>query len=314
MKILLGKYIIQWTRSINGAPFGQWKTLDIPKESTASLETDDGNKVEAKDDWGKTVDSYTEPGTSTLAFELFKKKGLALPFKDTDGVITQEYAFRVISALDSAAPGFQIDRASISAKRTWGKEDSYRVAYTATALEPATGAMVKDLGIDLETSALEFNATAGTNTIVIENSNGSITIAIPDTDTWLTASVSDSILTVNAAANTATTERTSEIVLTDGTGFTASVVVNQEAAAETPQVATPVLTRGTDDEINQVTITTATDGASIYYTTDGSTPTAQSTPYTDAITISGSSTIKAIAIKAGFTDSEVATQTFEEQQ
>lgn len=160
MKLLFGKYLLQVAKSLNGSPFGDWKTLDTPKESTASLETDDGNKVEAKDDDGKTVDSYTEPGTATLTFELFKKKGLALPFKDVDGVIEDEYAFRIISAVDDAAPGFQIDRAQLSAKREWSKEDAYRVTYTATALEPASGAMVKDLGVDVDKNSLEFTSAA----------------------------------------------------------------------------------------------------------------------------------------------------------
>ena len=58
-----------------------------------------------------------------------------------------------------------------------------------------------------------------------------------------------------------------------------------------------------------VTITCATPGASIYYTTDGSTPTAESTAYTDAISLSATTTVKAIAIK-GSVSSDVASKTF----
>ena len=50
-------------------------------------------------------------------------------------------------------------------------------------------------------------------------------------------------------------------------------------------------------ESQSVEISCSTNGASIYYTLDGSTPTNASTPYTSAISISESKTLKAVAIK-----------------
>lgn len=60
----------------------------------------------------------------------------------------------------------------------------------------------------------------------------------------------------------------------------------------------------------KVSITCATDGATIYYTTDGSTPTTSSTEYTGEITISEAVTIKAFAVKEGLTDSAVSTAAY----
>lgn len=53
---------------------------------------------------------------------------------------------------------------------------------------------------------------------------------------------------------------------------------------------------------------TAPEGAAVYYTTDGSSPSAASTQYTKAVTLtkSGSYTVKAIAVREGWTDSPVA--------
>ena len=51
------------------------------------------------------------------------------------------------------------------------------------------------------------------------------------------------------------------------------------------------------------------DGAEIRYTTDGSDPTAESTLYSEAITLTDSATVKAIAIKSG-TSSTVASKAF----
>ncbi|OBW58856.1 endonuclease [Solibacillus silvestris] len=66
------------------------------------------------------------------------------------------------------------------------------------------------------------------------------------------------------------------------------------------------VTAGTD-----VTLSTITEGATIYYTVDGSTPTTASTEYTSAITVNNPMTIKAIAVKDGLTNSAVATFVYE---
>ena len=59
--------------------------------------------------------------------------------------------------------------------------------------------------------------------------------------------------------------------------------------------ATPAIQR----DGNTVTISCSTAGASIYYTTDGSTPTASSTLYTAPIVLTSSCTVKAIAVADG---------------
>ncbi len=55
-----------------------------------------------------------------------------------------------------------------------------------------------------------------------------------------------------------------------------------------------------------LTMLCATEGASIHFTTDGSTPTEDSETYSAAITVTSPSTVKAIAVKLDCNDSDVA--------
>ncbi len=76
------------------------------------------------------------------------------------------------------------------------------------------------------------------------------------------------------------------------------------------QMAAPVFSVASGDVLAGTNVTiTATTGASIYYTTDGTTPTSSSTPYSEGITINTSTTINAIAIKDG-KNSIVATASY----
>ena len=59
-----------------------------------------------------------------------------------------------------------------------------------------------------------------------------------------------------------------------------------------------------------VTITCATTGAKIYYTTDDTTPTTTSTEYTTPLSLTSTTTVKAIAVNTGMNDSAIATATF----
>ena len=56
-----------------------------------------------------------------------------------------------------------------------------------------------------------------------------------------------------------------------------------------------------------LTMQCATEGAVIYYTADGSTPTAESSKYTDALAVSDDAVYKAVAVKEGIENSPVST-------
>lgn len=80
------------------------------------------------------------------------------------------------------------------------------------------------------------------------------------------------------------------------------ITTNEDLNAEPTKVSAPVINAvdGT------VTLTCATKGAEIYYTTDGTTPGKSSTKYSSPFTLTETATVKAIAVKEGLTDSAVA--------
>lgn len=136
-----------------------------------------------------------------------------------------------------------------------------------------------------------------------------LTGAWPDTIT-LNANGGDSTIIVIVAENGSTTTITpagdSTVTPAAPSGGTSSSVDEPQSVS----VAAPTISGNTTfAESTQVTMACATAGASIYYTIDGSTPSAASTLYSDPITLSDTTTVKAIAVKGG-ESSAVTTQMF----
>ncbi|MFA6308381.1 MAG: phosphate ABC transporter substrate-binding protein PstS family protein [Clostridia bacterium] len=78
-------------------------------------------------------------------------------------------------------------------------------------------------------------------------------------------------------------------------------------ASGTVAKVTSGLKAGSYSSSKVISLRTMTNGAKIYYTTSGKTPTTKSTRYTKAFTITKSTTVKAIAAKSGMKNSPVST-------
>ncbi|MGA9025930.1 MAG: chitobiase/beta-hexosaminidase C-terminal domain-containing protein [Steroidobacteraceae bacterium] len=127
--------------------------------------------------------------------------------------------------------------------------------------------------------------------------------------------------TTNGAAPTAaSTPYTAPIPISATTTINAIAVVSGYAASAVASgtytiegaAAAPVFnpTPGTFTSAQAVTLTDATPGAVIYYTTNGTAPTTASTKYTVPIAVSATTTINAIAVATNTTNSAVASGTY----
>lgn len=106
-----------------------------------------------------------------------------------------------------------------------------------------------------------------------------------------------------------TTSTVLKIAATANSLYCESYSLTYESVNANPTVATPTFSvdAGTHTYPQSVTIETLTDNADIYYTLDGTTPTASSTLYEGAISLPlGTTTLKAIGIKTDFDNSTVA--------
>ena len=84
---------------------------------------------------------------------------------------------------------------------------------------------------------------------------------------------------------------------------------NQNGGAQSDPPAAPTISGKTSFSDSTTVSLSGPDGADIYYTLDGSTPTAESTMYTEEFGLSETTTVKSIAILNGVS-SEVASKTF----
>ena len=85
--------------------------------------------------------------------------------------------------------------------------------------------------------------------------------------------------------------------------------INTGGGSQSETVAAPSINGNTSfAESTQVTMS-GPEGAEIHYTTDGSVPTSESTLYSEAFSLSATTTVKAIAVKDGVS-SEVTSKTF----
>jgi hypothetical protein len=100
--------------------------------------------------------------------------------------------------------------------------------------------------------------------------------------------------------------------IASATGSSTSTAASASYTIHGSKVATPTFSAagGTYSSTQSVTISTSTSSATIYYTTNGSTPTTSAAVYSGPISVASTETIKAIATASGDTTSAVGSATY----
>ncbi|WP_069203032.1 chitobiase/beta-hexosaminidase C-terminal domain-containing protein [Bacillus testis] len=144
--------------------------------------------------------------------------------------------------------------------------------------------------------------------VTIESTDGkNFTASTPDGETFVIRPDDAALLTVGATYDTITGvlgqyKETYQLIPRGAADIVA------DASKVQPVVATPGA--GFIKAGEEITLSTNTKGATIYYTVNGDEPTTASTVYNAPITLTEDAIIKAIAVKDGLTSSSVATFTY----
>jgi hypothetical protein len=145
-------------------------------------------------------------------------------------------------------------------------------------------------------------------TVTISDATAGATIYYTTNGTGPTSS--SATYTSPIAVNT--TQTVKAIAIKTGMTTSAEGQATYTIAMNPIVIATPTFSPGTGtySSAQTVTISDATTGATIYYTTNGTGPTSSSARYTSPITVNATQTIKAIAIEKGMTTSAEGQATF----
>jgi hypothetical protein len=176
----------------------------------------------------------------------------------------------------------------------------------AATTKATTTTLTASANPQVVSDSLTFTATVASGTAV---PTGSVVFTIDE------ATVATVALTAGKATYTTTSLAVGpHYVLASYAGNT-TYASSGEGLTETivlPTAVAPAITpaAGTYTSLQTVTLTDATKGAVIYYTTTGVAPTTASTKYTAPFAVSATETVEAIAVATGYNNSAVATAAY----
>lgn len=185
---------------------------------------------------------------------------------------------------------------------------SFTVTYEVVGDDPSIAANNVNIGC---------NATNGSIAYTINNAPtpaGALTAAIkgePSIASFVLGAVTASAVPFTCAANSTASARTATVTLTYTYGNSQTVTKDVTITQAAYSVTAPEFSLATGSYIQGTTFTITSAGNTIYYTTDGSTPSTSSNLYTGPIAMTAAKvTYKAIAVDGNNNESSPATRTY----
>jgi len=268
-------------REINLTGVGP-STVATPKISPAGPSLKSGATVTISDATPKSIIYYTTDGTTPTTSSLVYSGPISV---DKDTVIT---AFAIADGYNPSlevSTTYTVAQATVTTLTSSANPAKFGAAVTFTAMvkpESGTGTPTGTVAFSVDGKAVSSTSLAGSGKAV-----------------FTTAA-----LTVGSHLVVATYSGDQDFAGSDAS-LTEKITVKGT-------VAKPVImpAAGTYAPGLQVKITDATAGASVYYTTNGKTPTTSSTRYTKTIVVNASETITAIAVETGWAESSAAQEAY----
>ena len=150
--------------------------------------------------------------------------------------------------------------------------------------------------------SLEMRNIVDTEKVVVDGKEKTVTTLLP---------IATAVARLKAGSDSPATDPTnpSNGSETEGGQNGGSGSGSESGGSQSESLAAPTISGKTSFTDSTTVSLSGPDGADIYYTLDGSTPTAESTMYTEEFGLSDTTTVKAVAIKDG-QSSQVVSKTF----
>ena len=290
------------TNEISGKTFVGW---------TTKSDFEDGDESDEETYFAKGANFTIQSNAAVTLYAVYATAagGAASYVKLTSDAFDANAQY-VIGALKSSETHYFYTYSATNAN-TWGKmtgdlENNTPIVFTlsgtanALKIKNSSNHYVKAVSGNFQMSTSEFSLKL--------NSDGTIHADLSGTDVNLRYNSSGDY---GLRFYTSTTGSSAYLYKVEQNVSYSDYVINGSAALPVLDAPTFSLEAGSYYEGKSVTLS-ATNEAAIYYTLDGTDPTNESTLYEEAIALSTRDeyTIKAIAVKAGFETSEVATREY----
>ena len=264
-----------------------------------------------------TATGYSTSAISSAVYTI-SLPAAAPTFTPAGGSYTSTQSVTLADSTSGATIYYTTDGSTpTTSSKVYSAPISVAATTTINAVAVATGYPISAVGsavytISLLTAAPTFAPAAGTYT-----STQSVTLSDSNTGATIYYTTDDSTPTTSSKVystpiSVATTTPINAIAVTIGypasTVSSAVYTINLPAAAPTFTPTPGIYTSG-----QSVTIADVTSGATIYYTTDGSTPTTSSKVYSTPISVAARTTVNAIATASGYSMSADSTAAYDIQ-